>query len=248
MSARAGFTLVELLVVIGIIALLISLLLPTLGKAREYSRLVACQANLRQIMQVTMIYSISNQSKFPVGCNNPAIESKTCPYTNTTDPTKDGPTQYALLGTNPPYIQQTLIRYLPSVLTGVAPSKVWKCPSAFQPSMLTPGANNYFYNAAWAAGRKVTKAKSSSTAAVYWDLLGDWWPGTQYPHYTRLGSNNYNDGGGSKINVVYADGHVDSLTATQLVQTTNPPLLFPWWYTFYNERWLSPFWSDGWSK
>jgi len=226
-----GFTLVELLVVVGIIAVLISLLLPTLGKAREYSRQVACQANLRTIMQSTINYTIAYGGKYPLGCNNQTIESKNCPYTNATDPTKDGPTQYALLGTNPPFIQQTLIRYLPSVLTGVAPSRVWKCPSAFQPSMLTPGANNYFYNTAWAAGRKATKAKSASEAAVYWDLLGDWWPGTQYPHFTSRGKGDYNSGGGSMINVVYADSHVDSLTATQLVQTTNPPLLFPWWYT-----------------
>ena len=60
-----GFTLVELLVVIGIIALLIGILLPTLNRAREASRRATCLSNLHSIGQAMYLYAHDHRDRLP---------------------------------------------------------------------------------------------------------------------------------------------------------------------------------------
>jgi prepilin-type N-terminal cleavage/methylation domain-containing protein/prepilin-type processing-associated H-X9-DG protein len=64
-SDRRGFTLVELLVVIGIIALLIGILLPTLGRAKEQANRTVCLANLRQLGVAMNMYTQANNGYLP---------------------------------------------------------------------------------------------------------------------------------------------------------------------------------------
>ena len=65
-SGRRAFTLVELLVVVGIIAILIAILLPALTAAREKALRIKCAASIRTIGQAVMLYTTQNKGKLPM--------------------------------------------------------------------------------------------------------------------------------------------------------------------------------------
>src|SRR5438067_74085 len=70
-TKRSGFTLVEILVVIGIIAILISLLLPALNNSRRKANQLKCMSNLHQIGQALSLYATSNGGCLPWGFFHP---------------------------------------------------------------------------------------------------------------------------------------------------------------------------------
>lgn len=76
-----GFTLVELLVVIGIIGLLVSLLLPAMLKARQSAYTVKCAANMRSILQALAVYSSQNKGFIPGSPNTTGVPLFSPPYT-----------------------------------------------------------------------------------------------------------------------------------------------------------------------
>jgi prepilin-type N-terminal cleavage/methylation domain-containing protein len=60
-----GFTLIEILVVVAIIAMLVAVLLPGMARAREQSRIVACQSNLSQLQKANVYYLLAYRGIFP---------------------------------------------------------------------------------------------------------------------------------------------------------------------------------------
>ena len=64
-AAMRRFTLIELLIVVSVIAILISLLLPSLGKARDTAKRIKCTANLKQINTLAALYYSDNNGFTP---------------------------------------------------------------------------------------------------------------------------------------------------------------------------------------
>ena len=73
---KKNFTLIELLVVIAIIAILASMLLPALSKARAKARAIACISNIKQCILAEIIYLDDNNGFFPVFWARPASETE----------------------------------------------------------------------------------------------------------------------------------------------------------------------------
>lgn len=74
MKKTKGFTLIELLVVISIIALLMSILMPSLTRVKEQARVVVCKSNIRQIGLAFNYYADENNYSFPPGFQKLAAE------------------------------------------------------------------------------------------------------------------------------------------------------------------------------
>jgi len=120
MTRKRGFTLVELLVVISIIAVLLAILLPALNVAREHARRVECASNLRQLSLMAIMYAEGNNGRLLTGTADNYAEGL---YTFVDNP--------SYLGGNSDLIELRPMFY--DSLSGVEasrPLEVMFCPSA----------------------------------------------------------------------------------------------------------------------
>jgi prepilin-type processing-associated H-X9-DG protein/prepilin-type N-terminal cleavage/methylation domain-containing protein len=214
---RGAFTLVELLVVIGVIALLIAILLPALSSARESAKAVSCLSNLRQLATAAHAYAVEHQGSFPIA--QYAADHPDVAYGYAWD--------FTLV-----LDKATMTRSLRPGLLWPAntEARVQQCP-AFEgrSGTLMDPYTGYNYNTSYigrgqgeliVAPAKVSQVRSPSMTALFGD--GEWSGGAnKYMRSPKFSPSDSHVGGRhagaqgfrhrKRTNVAFCDGHAEAL-------------------------------------
>jgi len=177
----AGFTLVELLVVIGIIAVLISVLLPALSAARRQANKVKCQSQLREIGNALALYSSENKGYWPVLQHQ---ASTTFPPNN--------PSLRTAAGTRNDYWYMFLLKYFTKRaynnntgkrLADYQNTPLWGCPSVTKDIADAASATAAEFNSGYGFGpyaiykeNTFIGVNSGPATAQGYTLKGEHWP------------------------------------------------------------------------
>jgi prepilin-type N-terminal cleavage/methylation domain-containing protein/prepilin-type processing-associated H-X9-DG protein len=180
-ARRRGFTLVELLVVIGIIAVLIGILLPALGRAREHAKRAQCTSNLRTLGQAMYLYANASRDRLPN--SNPPNTVYDYDAIN-----------FVMVSFARDFVKSAGVFHCPSDHLTPRPERI----DTADYTLPNSARGSYdFYSLFWIPeyGPRLVKMKQAPLA---WDLNG----GGDEP----AADQNHGFKGG---NVLYADGHVD---------------------------------------
>jgi prepilin-type N-terminal cleavage/methylation domain-containing protein len=174
-----GFTLIELLVVVAIIALLISILLPTLNAVRERSKKTACMANLHALGEVLVMYAQENSDRLP----------NLNPVATINDPTG---TNQVLVYLAQQYARNPKTFFCPSDSSDRTPSKITNGDYL----TLNSARTSYDFYSVWWQPEFGPLLPRIERAPLSWDLDGG--------NVNQDPLQNHGTAGG---NVVYGDGH-----------------------------------------
>ena len=230
-SGTKAFTLIELLVVISIIALLMSILLPCLNRAREQAKTLICKSHLRDIGLAFMDYAMQNSERLPpLGDNDPQTGGGSDPRRYV------GKHWYERLAETGLVSDGTLKTDSPALFVNYTEG-IWRCPSVKRNQIFAEssratwgggyGVNQWFINYATRKGSpKISDIKNASAIFLVGDCGRPMGDGTfNYSTWCKLyplmpfelrktGNPNEqpacrHNGNG---NVTFADGHIGQAT------------------------------------
>lgn len=199
-TAKRGFTLIEMLVVIAIISVLTALLIPALTKAKRNARNVACLSNLRQLGVATRMYADENEQRMP------SAELL--------------PSQPVEPGSPKPRISSVLAPLLGRTIGNTNSVGVFKCPADSSTRFQTEGSS-YEWNVELNA-RRIDETRSAALRIVRVEVINgeevvkeDGEKTLQFPPETTPLLLDYEENHPRPPkpgkNVVFMDGHTDGL-------------------------------------
>jgi prepilin-type N-terminal cleavage/methylation domain-containing protein len=203
-APRAAFTLIELLVVIAIIAVLIGLLIPTLSKARESARTVACQSDLRQLTTCANSYTNDFKDQLPLPNWGPQATATGWLYGPGIDPANFKPED----------------RRTGSLWNYLEHDDVYRCPSHKEPYAGSENMTTYIMNGAVVAygdaNRSFRISQLPSNAILMWDANEEgavaYNDGASFPTEIRPGRH------GNAVTTAAVDGSSIFFTATTFLE------------------------------